>query len=168
MAKSNRCEPRRPRLGREPDERFSSTLSPKREIGLFRLSLEPATPNVRGRRPPLPKRRLRSLRAVRRDYRRRLSKSTASLRDGIVGESCTALHPRVPLARCRANSWGRAGLTRFAPHFFIGANFRFWSFSRVETSGGIRANLAGRYASALFDLARDESRSIPWAAASIC
>jgi F-type H+-transporting ATPase subunit delta len=26
----------------------------------------------------------------------------------------------------------------------------------VETSGGIRANLAGRYASALFDLARDE------------
>jgi F-type H+-transporting ATPase subunit delta len=34
--------------------------------------------------------------------------------------------------------------------------FRFWSFSRVETSGGIRASLAGRYASALFDLARDE------------
>lgn len=27
---------------------------------------------------------------------------------------------------------------------------------RVETSGGIRASLAGRYASALFDLARDE------------
>jgi F-type H+-transporting ATPase subunit delta len=26
----------------------------------------------------------------------------------------------------------------------------------VETSGGIRASLAGRYASALFDLARDE------------
>ena len=34
--------------------------------------------------------------------------------------------------------------------------FRFWSFGRVETSGGIRASLAGRYASALFDLARDE------------
>ena len=34
--------------------------------------------------------------------------------------------------------------------------FQFWSFSRVETSGGIRASLAGRYASALFDLARDE------------
>jgi F-type H+-transporting ATPase subunit delta len=33
---------------------------------------------------------------------------------------------------------------------------RFWSFGRVETSGGIRASLAGRYASALFDLARDE------------
>jgi F-type H+-transporting ATPase subunit delta len=33
--------------------------------------------------------------------------------------------------------------------------FQFWSFSRVETSGGIRASLAGRYASALFDLARD-------------
>jgi F-type H+-transporting ATPase subunit delta len=33
--------------------------------------------------------------------------------------------------------------------------FQFWSFSRVGTSGGIRASLAGRYASALFDLARD-------------
>jgi F-type H+-transporting ATPase subunit delta len=32
----------------------------------------------------------------------------------------------------------------------------FWSFKRMETSGGIRASLAGRYASALFDLARDE------------
>src|SRR5207244_2391880 len=30
------------------------------------------------------------------------------------------------------------------------------AYSRVETSGGIRASLAGRYASALFDLARDE------------
>jgi F-type H+-transporting ATPase subunit delta len=36
------------------------------------------------------------------------------------------------------------------------ATFRFWSYSRVETSGGIRASLAGRYASALFDLARDQ------------
>jgi len=34
--------------------------------------------------------------------------------------------------------------------------FRFWSFSRVDNSGGIRASLAGRYASALFDLARDQ------------
>jgi F-type H+-transporting ATPase subunit delta len=34
--------------------------------------------------------------------------------------------------------------------------FRFWSLSRVETSGGIQASLAGRYATALFDLARDE------------
>jgi F-type H+-transporting ATPase subunit delta len=42
------------------------------------------------------------------------------------------------------------------PRFSHGATFRFWSFSRVETSGGIRASLAGRYASALFDLARDE------------
>jgi F-type H+-transporting ATPase subunit delta len=38
----------------------------------------------------------------------------------------------------------------------IGAHFRFWSFSRVDNSGGIRASLAGRYASALFDLARDQ------------
>jgi F-type H+-transporting ATPase subunit delta len=37
-------------------------------------------------------------------------------------------------------------------------NIRFWSFSRVETSGGIRASLAGRYASALFDLARDQKQ----------
>jgi F-type H+-transporting ATPase subunit delta len=42
------------------------------------------------------------------------------------------------------------------PVFRIGAIFRFWSFSRVDNSGGIRASLAGRYASALFDLARDQ------------
>ncbi|HVL29280.1 MAG TPA: hypothetical protein VM326_01010, partial [Sphingomicrobium sp.] len=35
-------------------------------------------------------------------------------------------------------------------------NSFFWSFERVDNSGGIRASLAGRYASALFDLARDE------------
>jgi F-type H+-transporting ATPase subunit delta len=39
---------------------------------------------------------------------------------------------------------------------FSWGTFQFWSYSRVETSGGIRATLAGRYASALFDLARDE------------
>jgi len=39
---------------------------------------------------------------------------------------------------------------------FSWGKFQFWSFSRVETSGGIRASLAGRYASALFDLARDQ------------
>jgi F-type H+-transporting ATPase subunit delta len=42
------------------------------------------------------------------------------------------------------------------PVFRIGATFRFWSFSRVDNSGGIRASLAGRYASALFELARDQ------------
>ena len=36
--------------------------------------------------------------------------------------------------------------------------FQFWSFWRVETSGGIQASLAGRYASALFALAREERR----------
>jgi F-type H+-transporting ATPase subunit delta len=52
---------------------------------------------------------------------------------------------------------GACGVTRFrAPFFSIGAHFRFWSFSRVDNSGGIRASLAGRYASALFDLARDQ------------
>jgi F-type H+-transporting ATPase subunit delta len=43
-----------------------------------------------------------------------------------------------------------------APRFSHRGNIPFWSFSRVETSGGIRASLAGRYASALFDLARDQ------------
>src|SRR5438874_9429902 len=51
---------------------------------------------------------------------------------------------------------GACGVTPDGAPFFHGAIFRFWSFSRVETSGGIRASLAGRYASALFDLARDE------------
>jgi F-type H+-transporting ATPase subunit delta len=44
----------------------------------------------------------------------------------------------------------------YAPFFASGQHFRFWSFSRVDNSGGIRASLAGRYASALFDLARDQ------------
>ena len=51
---------------------------------------------------------------------------------------------------------GACGVTLDGAPFFHGANYRFWSFSRVETSGGIRASLAGRYASALFDLARDQ------------
>src|SRR5438132_8081766 len=42
-----------------------------------------------------------------------------------------------------------------APRFPWG-QFRFWSFSRVDNSGGIRASLAGRYASALFELAREQ------------
>jgi len=53
-----------------------------------------------------------------------------------------------------------------APRFRMGANSFFWSFERVETSGGIRASLAGRYASALFDLARDE-RQIETVSASL-
>src|SRR5437763_7481751 len=51
---------------------------------------------------------------------------------------------------------GACGVTRFRARFLHRGNIRFWSFSRVETSGGIRASLAGRYASALFDLARDQ------------
>jgi F-type H+-transporting ATPase subunit delta len=46
----------------------------------------------------------------------------------------------------------------FTPRFSHQATHRFWSYSRVETSGGIRASLAGRYASALFDLARDQKQ----------
>ena len=45
---------------------------------------------------------------------------------------------------------------RSAP-FRVG-QFQFWSFGRVEISGGIQASLAGRYASALFGLARDEKQ----------
>ena len=51
---------------------------------------------------------------------------------------------------------GACGVSLDCAPFFHGAIFRFWSFSRVEISGGIRASLAGRYASALFDLARDQ------------
>src|SRR5438445_9942717 len=51
---------------------------------------------------------------------------------------------------------GACGVTRFRARFLHRGNFRFWSFSRVDNSGGIRASLAGRYASALFDLARDQ------------
>jgi F-type H+-transporting ATPase subunit delta len=52
------------------------------------------------------------------------------------------------------------------PRFSNGGNSFFWSLKRVETSGGIRASLAGRYASALFDLARDE-RQIEAVSASL-
>jgi F-type H+-transporting ATPase subunit delta len=41
---------------------------------------------------------------------------------------------------------------------FAWGQFQFWSFGRVDISGGIQASLAGRYASALFDLARDEKQ----------
>ena len=51
---------------------------------------------------------------------------------------------------------GACGVTRFHAPFFASGQFQFWSYSRVETSGGNRASLAGRYASALFDLARDQ------------
>ena len=40
--------------------------------------------------------------------------------------------------------------------FIAWSQYYFWSFKRVENSGGIQASLAGRYASALFGLARDE------------
>src|SRR3954464_5507332 len=42
------------------------------------------------------------------------------------------------------------------PHPTHEAYFFVWSCERVETSGGIQASLAGRYATALFGLARDE------------
>ena len=42
--------------------------------------------------------------------------------------------------------------------FTAWSQYNFWSFKRVENSGGIQASLAGRYASALFGLARDEKQ----------
>ena len=43
-------------------------------------------------------------------------------------------------------------------HLSRGAIFLFGAYQHVETSGGIQASLAGRYATALFGLARDESQ----------
>jgi len=40
----------------------------------------------------------------------------------------------------------------------MGPNSSVWSLKRVENSGGIQACLAGRYATALFGLARDEQQ----------
>jgi len=40
----------------------------------------------------------------------------------------------------------------------MGRNSSDWSLKRVENSGGIQASLAGRYATALFGLARDEQQ----------
>ena len=37
-------------------------------------------------------------------------------------------------------------------------NIFVWSFEHVDTSGGIQASLAGRYATALFGLARDDKQ----------
>jgi F-type H+-transporting ATPase subunit delta len=48
-------------------------------------------------------------------------------------------------------------LHRDAP-FNAWTKFTWWSFERVENSGGIQASLAGRYATALFGLARDEAQ----------
>jgi F-type H+-transporting ATPase subunit delta len=39
-----------------------------------------------------------------------------------------------------------------------GSKISVWSLQRVENSGGIQASLAGRYATALFGLARDEQQ----------
>jgi len=44
------------------------------------------------------------------------------------------------------------------PHPTHETYFFVWSFERVENSGGIQASLAGRYATALFGLARDENQ----------
>ena len=73
-----------------------------------------------------------------------------------ISPARTTLHPTRPLASGARIPWGRRGANLRQRPVFSWGLFRFWSFSRVETSGGIRASLAGRYASALFDLARDE------------
>src|SRR4051794_15166289 len=55
-----------------------------------------------------------------------------------------------------AHPMGASGVKPRQRPVFSWGKFQFWSYSRVETSGGIRASLAGRYATALFDLARDQ------------
>src|SRR5687767_1078381 len=65
------------------------------------------------------------------------------------------LHRGAPLASGAPTHGGRAVFPASDAPFSHG-KFQVWSFSRVETSGGIQASLAGRYASALFGLARDE------------
>ena len=70
------------------------------------------------------------------------------------------------LARGRANPWGTQLFLELQRLIIHMGNSLFWSFERMETSGGIRASLAGRYASALFDLARDE-RQIDSVSASL-
>ncbi len=82
------------------------------------------------------------------------------LRANPLEPPCIAAHPllgaRQPMGACGAKPRSAPRFSpRFSSHWGRG-NFQFWSFSRVETSGGIRASLAGRYASALFDLARDQ------------
>jgi F-type H+-transporting ATPase subunit delta len=53
---------------------------------------------------------------------------------------------------------GGARFSTAVPHENYGSNSFVWSFERVENSGGIQASLAGRYATALFGLARDEQQ----------
>lgn len=65
--------------------------------------------------------------------------------------SCIAADP---LLRARQPMRG-ARFFIAVPHSMHGT-FLVWSFGRVENSGGIQASLAGRYASALFDLAREQ------------
>jgi F-type H+-transporting ATPase subunit delta len=53
---------------------------------------------------------------------------------------------------------GGARFSAAVPHSTYEPNSFVWSFERVENSGGIQASLAGRYATALFGLARDEKQ----------
>src|SRR4029450_9313647 len=53
---------------------------------------------------------------------------------------------------------GGARVSFAVPLAIYGLNSFVWSFERVENSGGIQASLAGRYATALFGLARDEQQ----------
>ena len=68
----------------------------------------------------------------------------------------TALHPPPPLLVAR-QPMGGARFCRRAP-FNTWDKISVWSLKRVENSGGIQASLAGRYATALFGLARDEQQ----------
>ncbi len=66
------------------------------------------------------------------------------------------MHRLTPLAS-GPPTHGGARFFAEAPILQMG-NIFVWSFEHVDTSGGIQASLAGRYATALFGLARDDKK----------
>ena len=73
----------------------------------------------------------------------------------MIGTKGGRLHRNKAPATARASHWGALGSIRCSPLLSWG-NTDLGVEARVENSGGIQASLAGRYATALFELARDE------------
>ena len=71
-----------------------------------------------------------------------------------VSFSPFALHPRDTPANRPATDAG----TPYSAPFFAWDDIHLGDETRVENSGGIQASLSGRYATALFGLARDEKQ----------
>ena len=68
-----------------------------------------------------------------------------------------ALHRNIGPARAPATQEGAQGQVPSQP-LFLWAITDLGVTARVDNSGGIQASLAGRYATALFELARDENQ----------